>query len=186
MLISDDQIQAKAQAIMKAEGPRINMLIALARNALDIDSLVNHAEAFSKIINKHTPCSNGCSHCCYMGVAISDGEAKAISRFTGRQMHHKGKALEFALEYDAKQYATIPCTFLEDGKCSIYPVRPIACRLHHNLNDDASNCVVIKVLDSMETTPSLDVRPIQFKAVDLALQAQEGFGDIRQYFPKEP
>jgi Fe-S-cluster containining protein len=34
--------------------------------------------------------------------------------------------------------AQIPCPFLEEGRCAVYPVRPFACREHYVLSDPAT------------------------------------------------
>ena len=103
-------------------------------------------------------CKQGCAHCCYQAVPISLVEAEALAEWIRtlpadqqqelarrfretllnlsaagltESMAHEDwhspteAALNLALDY---LYQRIPCPFLEDGSCSIYPIRPFACR----------------------------------------------------------
>jgi hypothetical protein len=61
------------------------------------------------------------------------GLREGLERFEaadGYLPDEEGGALE--VEYWAAQLA---CPFLEQGRCSIYPARPFACREHHVLSD---------------------------------------------------
>lgn len=187
MLVSDDKVRARGLEIVRNEATLLNALLSRAQRLAnnETDELINIAERISQAITPYTPCKNGCSNCCYMGVAVSDFEAEAISRFTGRIKATKGELMAYVeREGGSEDYATVPCTFLIKGKCSIYPVRPIACRTHHNLNDDESNCVIkLPLLELTETTPSLDLGAFQAVVVKMVINRGEGFADIREYFP---
>jgi Fe-S-cluster containining protein len=66
-------------------------------------------------------------------VAETEGLAERLQRFEdagGYLRGAEGGALELA--YWA---ARLPCPFLEGDRCSIYPVRPFACREHHVVSD---------------------------------------------------
>lgn len=62
-----------------------------------------------------------------------------------------------ALELDYWK-AQLPCPFLQDERCSVYPVRPFACREHHALSDP-----LICAEDPDQVTPA-DTR-LEFRAV---------------------
>lgn len=159
-------------------------LIERAIQTLNQDLILATASEISEAITPHTVCKDGCSHCCYMAVAITEFEADKIAAFTGRAKAMKGDALTYMENPGIEKYATVPCTFLIEGKCSIYPVRPLACRLHHNLSPDSSVCEIKLPLESMEATPSLNLMEISFWFANLSLRRNEGFADIRDYFPK--
>jgi len=194
MLKGIDVPAANLDAINNTTGPEIFRLIqqaqALVKRSgsafMRYDELIDIAENVSRAITPHTPCKKGCSHCCYMAVAISEIEANAISRYTGRPMVYKPTVSDFLQNADRRteELTGVPCTFLVEGKCSIYPVRPIPCRLHHNLAVDETNCIVKDAPLPLKNTPTLNLTGIHHAAVDIAMtQAKVGFGDIRDYFP---
>jgi len=68
-------------------------------------------------------------------VDQSEELAAALERFGARSGYlspEDGDALEIAY-----WRAQIPCPFLDAGRCSIYAVRPFACREHHVTSDPA-------------------------------------------------
>lgn len=67
-------------------------------------------------IPKHSKCKN-CGECCGP-VPINEIEGKAIREFLNKNKPKYNKEYNFLL-----------CKFRIDGKCSIYPVRPVLCRL---------------------------------------------------------
>jgi Fe-S-cluster containining protein len=94
-------------------------------------------------------CKAGCGHCCHQVVGISVPEALAIwehlQRTRSRAELEHLKARVAALHERAQGRsvaerfsADLPCAFLRDGSCSIYEVRPIACRGANSL--DAAEC----------------------------------------------
>lgn len=184
---------AKARQICDEQGPRILALLQEAKALVKakasprdkFDRLTTIAENMSKVITPYTPCGGGCSHCCYMSVAISDIEAEAISRYSGRAMARKGTIDEFLRDADdmVDRYTGVPCTFLVEGKCSIYVVRPIACRTHHNLGPNSDNCIIKDVVNKC-STPKFNIAEIDAAAVEIVMtQANAGFADIREFFP---
>ncbi len=98
-----------------------------------------------------------------------------------------------AIQQTALQYfnENIPCPFLDDGSCSIHPVRPIACR-EYLVTSPAENCsnptastvdkidLFIKASDSVRTVGRTETfRKMGFipliKALDLAVEYPESF-----------
>lgn len=194
MLDESKAAEAKAR-IIREQGTTITKLLdeacKLAEGrytpARSFDSLVDVAERFSKAVTPYLPCRDGCSHCCYMAVSIGEFEARMISRHTGRKLAVKGTVEKFLNTADENiiKYTGVPCTFLgADGKCTVYAVRPIACRTHHNLMPTAENCI-IKDTPNPENTLKLNVIEIDSAAVTLTMFSGYGFADIREYFPKE-
>ena len=94
-----------------------------------IDGFFNAAPEESK---KEIQCKAGCTACCFIDVDVSGDEAAVIINYC------KENGIEIDKEYLTKQAAVgrksyshlSRCVFLKDNVCSIYPVRPIACRKH--------------------------------------------------------
>jgi hypothetical protein len=113
-----------------------------------IDNFFNTAPEENK---KEIQCKQGCTACCFIDVEVSADEAAAIINYCNEN------AIEIDKEYLEKQavvgrkkYSELSrCVFLKDNLCSIYPVRPIACRKHWVKTDpslcDFSTNVVNKV-----------------------------------------
>ena len=103
-----------------------------------IDNFFNNAPVDNK---KDIRCKTGCTACCFIDVDISFDEVAAIINYCD----HNG--IEIDKEYLEKQAAVgrkkysefSRCVFLKDNMCSIYPVRPIACRKHW-VKTDPSFC----------------------------------------------
>ena len=92
-------------------------------------------------------CKKGCSWCCYKQVGVSPLEVFLIAE------HIKNKRINFSLD-DIKSRLTVldqitndlssekrlatqlPCAFLIEGYCSIYEVRPLACRGGNSIDAD--------------------------------------------------
>jgi Fe-S-cluster containining protein len=94
-------------------------------------------------------CTIGCYRCCYLRVKASPLEVWCIfdflrSHLTPRQLSAlRGRlaaSAESAQGMDGYQRvcAGIICPLLVSRKCSVYPVRPVACRVYHSL--ERSDC----------------------------------------------
>lgn len=107
----------------------------------DIMGLLDSASAATRTFMPNPPtlaCSRGCSACCHLPVAIPPGMADLMARhILQRWPEAEVKALLVRLRADAEAEAATPdplqrrrpCPLLDaDGGCSIYAVRPIACR----------------------------------------------------------
>lgn len=93
--------------------------------------------------NKDTDikCSKGCSFCCYINVDITEDEGVLIEEYCKRNSitidyEQLGKQVNSTPE----TYLNIPyqdrrCAFLKNNECSIYEVRPIACRNYLVVSD---------------------------------------------------
>jgi len=88
---------------------------------------------------KEIQCKTGCTACCFIDVDVSGDEAAVIINYC------KENGIEIDKEYLTEQaaagrktYSNLSrCVFLKDNLCSIYPVRPIACRKHWVKTDPA-------------------------------------------------
>lgn len=113
-------------------------------------------------------CARGCAACCAAVPVVFAGEAVTIARWLRRPEHAAARArfeaaypgwlarlgdllgawAEAATAGDgaaAERLLTaafrrgVACAFLRDGACTIYPVRPVACRTTHAV-DGAARC----------------------------------------------
>lgn len=97
-------------------------------------------------------CRRGCIHCCYNQVALTEPEALYLGRYLLetrdarelRDLETRTRALAERLK--GKSWREIgmarhrlPCLFLENGGCSVYPARPLACRGWNSV--DADRCL---------------------------------------------
>ncbi len=85
-------------------------------------------------------CKRGCARCCVQPVTIAPMEAFNIADFVlqaGGGLASLRRRLKDSGEYKHSSGAKEPpfskCVFLRSGICTIYPVRPVACRGYFNL-----------------------------------------------------
>ncbi|HEY2517766.1 MAG TPA: YkgJ family cysteine cluster protein [Polyangiaceae bacterium] len=92
-------------------------------------------------------CKKGCAYCCHLHVAVTIpelllavGYARETRDAAGLEAlaaRAKGAA-DLARGTTPLTYPMPPCAFLgEDGACTIYPARPLACRGHHSFDVEA-------------------------------------------------
>jgi Fe-S-cluster containining protein len=110
-------------------------------------------------------CAAGCCFCCYLPVDITVPEALSITvyaqtmltsdafealcqRLEGTVAHVRG------LSYEEHARAHIPCALLVDGRCSVYPSRPLACRAWSSTS--MSRCKEVFHGDPVTMLPPLD------------------------------
>lgn len=124
------------------------VIIAATRSSRRLDNLISDAAASSKLT---AACHKGCNYCCYFRVDVSADEVLLIKNFFEKHIvseqqsliREKAKvnaAIIAPLSYSEHMRTNIECCFLVDGECSIYPVRPVACRSFHAT--DADNCLL--------------------------------------------
>src|SRR3954449_8118779 len=84
-------------------------------------------------------CRSGCTYCCTFPVAASAPEVLAIATFVRERFDEERRAALDArveanlsategMDMDQRDRVRLDCPFLEAGNCSVYEVRPIACR----------------------------------------------------------
>ena len=95
-------------------------------------------------------CVRGCLHCCYNQISLSEPEAL----FLGLYVHERlGPERLARVDADADAVLArikgltkhqvgairhlVPCPLLEDGACSVHPVRPLACRGWNSVDAEA-------------------------------------------------
>lgn len=86
-------------------------------------------------------CKAGCSYCCYNQIRLTPAEALLVFSWIDKEFTDQDQALlrkriqnnrvlteGTSLENRVMIKESSPCIFLKQGKCSIYPVRPLICR----------------------------------------------------------
>jgi Fe-S-cluster containining protein len=94
-------------------------------------------------------CKAGCGHCCHVAVSVTAPEALTIVEHLKRpgsaaELQQLAGRVAAARERTGRLSSSErfspdnPCVFLDDGRCRIYEVRPLACRGMNSL--DATEC----------------------------------------------
>jgi len=136
-----------ARALL-GETPNVERAVELARTAMAATSRLGEA-LLSRAPAGAVACQAGCDHCCYQPVGLTPPEALAIAAHL-RQTLTPEALLVLAARLAERVRETRglssaerfspdhPCPFLARGQCSIYEVRPLACRGMNSL--DAEEC----------------------------------------------
>ena len=125
-------------------------------------------------------CSKGCSACCKMNVSISSLDAERIALKTGRRPAKVSGTRKHAID----EFSGVPCPFLVNDACSVYEVRPFACRAHHSFDSSSYWCQPERSFVEGMGMVSLDGAKAAYAAI-AARTALQGFADIRDFFPAE-
>lgn len=140
---AEDAIVSAARAFVRR--PDGALALRLVRDA---GTLLDRRAAASPGASRRA-CGPGCAHCCNIPVSLTAPEALLIH--THVQQHwpeDRRQALLAAItagdaaaareDDEALFLAGRPCVFLDPaGRCSIYDVRPLACRGHASFDDRA-------------------------------------------------
>ncbi len=134
------------------------------------------AGEFSQAAKPHSACKRSCTHCCHIPVAVYPSEARVM----GKALGVEPAAVAQSVRMRDKPYGyDQPCTFLKGGACSIYEHRPLACRVHINLDDDELLCELIPG----ESVPVPLANATSFYALYAKICEGEALADVREYFP---
>jgi len=122
--------------------------VELARNVMAATSRLSDG-LLARAPAGAVACRAGCDHCCYQIVGVTPPEALAIFDHLSRtasdaeldeiatrmaEARTRTRGLSSAERFSPDH----PCPFLREGRCSIYEVRPLACRGMNSL--DAHEC----------------------------------------------
>ena len=108
-----------------------------------------HARAQEGTAEPLPACTGGCAFCCHVHVDTTRPELVAIAPHLRKRLApaelavfratlsaHVARA--DALSDDGRWAARIPCALLDDeGRCSVYAVRPLRCRAFHSTSREA-------------------------------------------------
>src|SRR3954452_25307162 len=134
------RIAAAGEALKLLSGPPAALgTIELARRINELtDRSIRQVHAACHDGHR-VACRSGCTYCCMVPVAASAPEVLAIATFV-REQFDEGRQAALDRRVEANISATegmdmsqrdrvrLDCPFLEAGKCTVYEVRPIACR----------------------------------------------------------
>jgi Fe-S-cluster containining protein len=131
-----------------SSGPTRERVLALTRSAMASTSRLIEG-LLARAPRGAVACKAGCAHCCHVVVAVTAPEALTILDYLKRTLAPAALAqltqriAEFrqrtrALSSSERFSPEYPCVFLEAGRCSIYEVRPLACRGMNSL--DSAEC----------------------------------------------
>ena len=131
-------------------------------------------------------CRAGCSYCCYYHVAVTAVEALALAEHLQGLPQTKRDHLTRKLHETAQRVAplseaeyihtNIPCAFLEEGRCSVYEARPVACRGFNSVSVDPCRVAFEDPhsTDPMTFAPDRQAVNEAYKSVMLAAQHRAG------------
>jgi len=137
-----------SQAVEKDVNKQLTAMPPERRAEIGLSAFAN-ADSVWKQVEANLPnlpikeCSQGCSWCCHLEVTCSWLELEAIVFFIKRTFSPQALSLLLdqvqstaarlkGLDSASRIPYKIPCTMLVDGKCSIHPVKPLACRGFHS------------------------------------------------------
>jgi hypothetical protein len=162
----------------------VDPVTVAARVAANVDTLVAEWMAMDVPGEAKPACARGCSHCCHVRVEVTAPEVFLLARFlrahpdAERDARIATTARAVAgMDGRAHHLAQIRCALLgEDGACTVYAARPIACRRAHST--DAAVCAAV------HREPTLDVLvpaapSLQWNASSLVLGWLEGYAHAR-------
>lgn len=175
-------------AVRAAATPELDDLLRQLRKAqtpavpakTKVIRLRHIAGEWSRAFASQTACASGCSHCCNLGVMVPKSEAKLMAKAIGRQLVEPDQNLDLQSATERNLFLGAPCSFLSDGRCSIYQHRPMMCRTLVNMDSVDLLCRIVDGVD----VPVPYLNTMELKAYFACLTHAEQFADIREWFPK--
>lgn len=129
-------------------------------------------------------CRKGCHYCCSMVTLIYRFEAVRLAAITGRKMVELPYRSHEQVIHVNRLRPQQQCVFVKDGNCSVYEHRPMICRLHHSLANDAEPC---RTLVPGHTNGVMMYDPdfveVPYHALVRATRPREPWGAITEFFP---
>ena len=139
-VVTRARIAAASQSLkILSEPPAALSTIELARNTNELtDRSIRQVHAACHDGHR-IACRSGCTYCCMVPVAASAPEVLAIAsfvreRFDAEQLSALNRRIEGniaeteGMDMSQRDRVRLDCPLLEAGKCTVYEVRPIACR----------------------------------------------------------
>ena len=138
-----------------------------------------------KALAPYVACHKGCSYCCNLATTISQTEADQIGKHLNRPVVKMPPVDESMLNkgpIDRQKYTGVPCPFLVNSECSIYAIRPVACRTHHSLNESPEQCNT-DIPPEKSCVVTYNLHMLDYSVFFLSQNQGEGIADIREFFP---
>lgn len=155
-----------------------------AKPMVRINPILDLLGRFSEAAAPYVACKPGCTHCCHIQVAITGVEAELL----GNKIGVKPARLNPPRLRPQESFGyNTPCTFLDNGECSIYEHRPFVCRNHSSFELTDEPCRLTNE-DGSRRTGSTALTP-DYPSVKEALNlvvnlvGKTEYADIRDYFP---
>ncbi|WP_367376780.1 YkgJ family cysteine cluster protein [Hafnia alvei] len=127
-------------------------------------------------IKNYAVCQNGCAYCCKIPVDVTLIEAELISREVGTAINDYN-----TMEKVSNKNSYCPFLDKNNAKCTIYSVRPLACRCFYSF-DHYKYCKNNEVVHLVVTVDS-NQKWLQIQEVLLTLSNNK-LADIREWFCK--
>lgn len=180
-----ERVQKASDGIKKSH---LDALIARADNAAQAGRDHEHIKWLRKACDTITQpfsaasaCKKGCSHCCHIAVAITEPEAQLIAKVSKKKLAQPPRRPPSQVEQNASRFYGSACPFLQNGACSIYDSRPIACRAQLNADVDDLLCQLLDPEQKeMPMVPYVDLRFIKMRTIT---RLDMRIADIREWFP---
>lgn len=140
------------------------------------------AEVLAEATRGNVYCRDGCASCCHMPTMVTLEEAKLIAKETGAALTVPAGYTDLPESH----FHGEPCSFLQERRCSIYASRPMSCRMHYALADDAALCKVEKdkPLQAAHFNPDLFSKLYALAHMEKATTVDElNLADLRTFFP---
>lgn len=151
--------------------------------------LVRLISRLQDLSNRHDPCwqqvecRKGCHYCCHIYVSASAFHVFAIADYIRRKAHDLSAEIERLEAADMKTRGRdlqarlgewVACPLLADGLCSVYPVRPPACRGFHSLSVRACEAVFRREQDEIPKPPYTEAIRSAYENAVLSALVNEG------------
>lgn len=143
-----------------------------------LGKLYRLVEELGKAAESFIACGKGCSACCRMNVTISSMEAGRLAQFSGKSINR----VDRHIYHETSRFAGVACPFLVENTCSVYEIRPYACRAHVSFDATAYWCEPERAYEEGMGMVSFDGAKSAYLAV-LAKVPDSRFADIRDFFP---
>lgn len=167
------------------------MLAGIARENAGVKSkrkkVIAIANRVTAALEPYVACKPGCSDCCYMNTMIYEHEAIRLAKVTGRKMVRLPYRSPEQVAVDGNEFNGKACPFLTENKCSVYEERPLVCRTHHSLRDDASKCNMDISAVNYSRPPMYDpdILEAPYIEINARYNRTEPWGNIAEFFPGE-
>lgn len=145
------------------------------------------ANRITSALEPYVACKPGCSSCCHMNTIIYEHEAIRLAEVSGRKMTRVGFRTRDIVVSEGYKFNGRPCPFLVNAQCSVYEDRPLVCRTHHSLRDDAEQCRM-DVPASRQIRPPMydpDILEMPYMELNAVHNLTESWGNIAEFFPSD-
>lgn len=114
-----------------------------------INELISMLIKYGQQQNIAIDCKAGCSACCYQSIYGVEHEFDTLTQYLLKhwtleereQLVERARKKFEAMQVLSKEEQALfksPCPFLKDGNCSVYEMRPMACRIY--LSTSVESC----------------------------------------------